>query len=198
VKQDSFFSLRVFPVLFMAAITLVCITVVTGIHLATEERVRLNELVFQRMAVLDAAGIDYPEDDAEGVQDVYEQRVSSENGWYTVELEDGETGYVISVSGAGLWGEIELRLGFRENLEEMTGIAVVSHNETPGLGARIEEQWFTEQFRGKRGPFEAVPEGTAEQEDEIDGITGATSTTEAVKDIINRGIREAPSIVGED
>lgn len=195
MKQDTFFALRVFPVLFMAAVTFVCLAVVSGIHVSTEDLVRLNEEAFLRRAILEAAGIDYPEDDPEGVLEVYEQRVTKENSWYRVTLEDDETGYVLPITGAGLWGAIELKLGFREDLEEMTGISVLSHNETPGLGARIEEKWFTEQFRGRRGPFEMVAEGTADEDHEIDGITGATRTTEAVGDIINRGIREASEII---
>ncbi len=195
MKKDSFFSARVFPLLFMAAVTVVCITVVTGIYLTTEEQVKSNEQLFLRKAVLLAAGISYPENDFAEIQEIFEQRVSRRDGWFDITFEDDRKAYILPITGSGLWGPIEMMLGFSEDLEQMTGISILSHNETPGLGARIEEPWFTEQFRGKKGPFELVQEGTAERDDEIDGITGATRTTAAVGEIVNRGVRTAPEIL---
>ncbi len=192
MKSETFFSQRIFPLIFMGAVTVVAITLVTGIYLLTEDQVLRNELLFERQAILDAAGIEFDPDD---IERVYEQRVTKENGWYSVQLPDDERGYVISIIGAGLWGPIEMMLGFYEDLERMTGIAILSHNETPGLGARIEQREFTEQFRGRSGPFEMVDEGTAEEDHEIDGLTGATRTTVAVGEIINRGVRNAPDTV---
>ena len=195
MKKDSFFALRVYPLLFMAAVTVVCISLVTGIFLSTEDRVRSNELLFLRMAVLEAADIAFTPGDYPQIQERFEQRVTEENGYYLVELEDGETGFVMPITGSGLWGPIEMMLGFQEDLETMTGISILSHNETPGLGARIEEAWFINQFRGKQGPFRLVAEGTADAPDEVDGITGATRTTVAVGEIINRGISQAPQTI---
>ncbi len=198
MKKDSFFALRIYPLLFMGAVTVICITLVTGIFLSTEDRVRSNELLFFRIAVLEAAGVEFSPDDYLQVQEIFEQRVVEEQGFYRVNLQDGETSFVISVTGAGLWGPIEMMLGFFEDLETMTGISILSHNETPGLGARIEEAWFIEQFRGKQGPLTLVAEGTADAPDEIDGITGATRTTVAVGEIVNRGIRQVPGTIKEE
>ena len=195
MKSETFFAQRIFPLIFMAAVTTVAITLVTGLHLLTEEQVQRNELIFERQAILDAAGIEFDPDDPDDIERVFEQRVTRENGWYSVQLPEDERGYVIPITGAGLWGPIEMMLGFYEDLERMTGIAILSHNETPGLGARIEQRSFTEQFRGKAGPFEMVDEGTADGDHEIDGLTGATRTTEAVEGIINRGVRNAPNVV---
>ena len=195
MKKDSFFALRIFPLIFMAAVTIVCISVVTGIFLFTEDRVRSNEQLFLRKAVLAAAGISFPDDDFTEVERIFEERISVRNGWYAASLADGVQGFILPITGAGLWGPIEMMLGFSEDLDAMTGISILSHNETPGLGARIEEPWFLEQFRGKSGPFEMVQEGTAQADNEIDGITGATRTTVAVGEIVNRGVSSAPDIL---
>ena len=80
----------------------------------------------------------------------------------------------------------------------MLGLDFVKQNETPGLGARISESWFKEQFRGKRGPFRLVPEGVESGENEFQAITGATSTSNAVLDLLNRSIDEdLPRIAAE-
>jgi Na+-transporting NADH:ubiquinone oxidoreductase subunit C len=101
----------------------------------------------------------------------------------------------VPFAGAGLWGEISLMVGFKDDLRTLTGVAIVSQNETPGLGARIEEPWFTSQFIGKQGPFKMVEEGTADALDEIDAITGATRTSESFQNIMNRAISDSQSII---
>ncbi|MFA7672217.1 MAG: FMN-binding protein, partial [Sphaerochaetaceae bacterium] len=88
--------------------------------------------------------------------------------------------------GPGLWGTISIMVGFEDDLKTLSGVSIVSQNETPGLGARIEEKWFTAQFSGKQGPFRLVEEGTASSPDEIDAITGATRTSESFRNIMNR------------
>ncbi len=90
--------------------------------------------------------------------------------------------------------------GFEEDLTTFSGIAIVSQNETPpGLGgARIEEPWFTEQFRGKQAPpFTMVEEGTADADTEVDAITGgATRTSEYFRNLTNRAADDAKRIIG--
>jgi Na+-translocating ferredoxin:NAD+ oxidoreductase RnfG subunit len=72
----------------------------------------------------------------------------------------------------------------------------VRHNETPGLGARIDEAWFLRQLAGRRPPLSLAPEGTRSPEPgRIDAITGATITSAAVRDILNRTAASAPDTV---
>ena len=93
-------------------------------------------------------------------------------------------------------GKIGAAVGFTDQLNgTMTGIAFTSHNETPGLGARIEEASFRLQFAAKTGPFTVRRKGEAHAKNKFDGITGATITTAAVCDLINATIEEAPRIV---
>ena len=197
MKQESVFSTRVYPVLFMVILTVVFISVVSGIYLTTKERVLLNESLFQKKAVLYAAGIDFPENQPQEVQSIYEDRVTevdSEGGqpaYFKIQLPSGTTGYAVYVRGAGLWGEIVSIFGFQPDLQTFTGVEFVEQNETPGLGARITEQWYKEQFRGKSGPFELVEEGASEESNELDALTGATRTSEAVLKIANKAAETA-------
>jgi len=91
---------------------------------------------------------------------------------------------VHTVSGSGLWGEIIAHIGFKTD-GSISGISFIKQSETPGLGARIDEIWFKEQFRGKTAPLKFVPEGKSSSNDEFDAITGATVTTTAVKNMVN-------------
>jgi Na+-transporting NADH:ubiquinone oxidoreductase subunit C len=107
------------------------------------------------------------------------------------------SGYVVFQDGAGLWGRIEAVVGYETDLKTLTGLDFIRHNETPGLGARITEVWFREQFRGKTGPFTMVPEGTVNSTNEFDAITGATRTSNAVLKMMNTSVANVASIVSE-
>ncbi len=71
----------------------------------------------------------------------------------------------------------------------------MKQNETPGLGARITEKWFKEQFRGKSAPFTMAAEGTSEKPGELDAITGATKTSQAVLRIVNRSAEAVQDLI---
>ncbi len=199
------FRERVFPVVFMCVLTALFIAMVSGIYLATRESVLRNELLYLRRAVLFAAGVPVPGSAVE-IERRYLDRVREVAGgggedasvayYEIVDTAGATTGYVIPADGPGLWGEIEAVVGFERDLRTLTGVDFIKQNETPGLGGRITEVWFREQFRGKSGPFSRVPEGTdGEAPDEFDAITGATITSTAVQEILNRIQAEAPSIV---
>ncbi len=197
MKKDGFFALRIYPLVFMLMVTVVCISIVTGLFLSTKERVEANEGLFLRKTILQAANIPYPDDFRE-VTALYEASVTEVSDgqlYYRVAQPDGSFTYVVPIEGAGLWGPISLLVGFTESLDELTGIGIFSQNETPGLGARIEEEWYRMQFVGKRGPFVLVDEGMADAPDEIDAITGATRTSLAMRDIINEAVTLGPAIV---
>jgi Na+-transporting NADH:ubiquinone oxidoreductase subunit C len=197
MKREGFFAERVFPVLFMALITAVSIAVIAGIYLFTEERVSLNETLFLKRAVLYAAGLPTP-DDPVALDELYGEHAkdkSSGAGSY-IELYDGSlAGYAVIVNGPGLWGEIQAVIAYEPDLATMRGIEFVKQSETPGLGGRISETWFKEQFRGKKGPFTMVPEGTEEGKGEFDAITGATRTSDFILALVNKAPGEAASIV---
>ena len=200
-KKNLFFKERIYPIFFMAIITVVFISVVSWFYLSTEDLVVLNETLFLKRAVLYAAGIEAPEDGYE-LEELYQSRVRESEGselpWYRILDEQGQPqGLVLFTIGAGLWGEINAVLGFDPAGQTMTGLEFTRQNETPGLGARITEDWFKEQFRGKKGPFIMVPEGTAAAANELDAITGATRTSQAVLSIINNAVKTAAATAKE-
>ena len=189
--MNAFLKERIYPVIFMALLTIVFIGGVSGIYLATADKVRLNENLTLQKAVLYAADIPLPEETPDIVE-LYGKRIreirdeKNDIRYFTVLSENGEeTGYIVFSSGPGLWGEITAVVGYRADRETMTGVDFIKQSETPGLGARIAEDWFREQFRGKKGPFKLVPEGTSAGPGEMDAITGATRTSVYVRNIIN-------------
>lgn len=108
------------------------------------------------------------------VQELY---IARANGEYL--------GAVVKVSPEGYGGSIELLVGV--NSEGcVTGVQVLSHAETPGLGANILKESFKGQFIDKQAPIEVV-KGSA-KEGEISAITGATITSKAVTQGVNEAV----------
>ena len=201
MNTTSFFGRRIFPVLFMALITILCIAPVSAIFLTTQERVELNESLFLKRAVLFAADITIPEG-AEKIDDLFASRIETAGkdpehaDYFKVFGESGTlNGYVLPLQGPGLWGTIEAVVGFDAKMEAYTGVEFTDQNETPGLGGRITEEWFKEQFRGKQPPFELVPEGTASGNDEVDAITGATRTSNFVQKLMLKAADRVKQVV---
>ena len=63
----------------------------------------------------------------------------------------------------------------------VTGVEVISHSETPGLGSKAAEESFLSQYVGKSADMQlTVTKTGAQSEAEIDAISGATKTTNGV------------------
>lgn len=97
---------------------------------------------------------------------------------------------ILPLSGTGYGGAIEAMLALEKDMRTVAGIAIVSHSETPGLGARINEPAWRGQFAGKEiedktGELRiSVARGRATNEYEVDGITGATRTSNAMTNML--------------
>jgi Na+-transporting NADH:ubiquinone oxidoreductase subunit C len=187
-------SKRVMIVVFTVLVTVAFVSPISLVYLLTKPAVELNEKVFLQRAVLYAAGLEVPSTPQE-ISDLFNARVEQKSGgrgdYYLVKDPAGRTaGYVFLQSGPGLWGQITAAVGFDAKLERLTGVDFLKQVETPGLGARIGERWFREQFRGKRGPFTTVAEGEPAAENQFDAITGATLTSNFVKDLLNAAVKQ--------
>ena len=96
-------------------------------------------------------------------------------------------GYVITVTTKeGYGGDISFTIGIR-NDGTVNGISILSISETAGLGMRAEEV-LKPQFEGKNAEkFEYTKTGAA-SDYQIDAISGATITTNAVTNGVNAGL----------
>jgi electron transport complex protein RnfG len=129
------------------------------------------------------------------LEDVFKERVEVvEREGMTVYkgYRNGElVGYAFIAGGGGFQGWIEIVVGIEPDLETIMGIWVLESGETPGLGGRIVEQWFQEQFKGlKIAPqIEFVKYVEPTEPNQFQAISGATFTMAAVQDMLNRGIQ---------
>lgn len=101
-------------------------------------------------------------------------------------------GWVIKGAGQGFADKIELLIGLDTTGGMISGMYVLDQNETPALGDRIREAAFRDQFRGKltAEPLEVADAVTSASAKEIIAVTGATVSSEAVCDIVNKAVDE--------
>ncbi len=109
---------------------------------------------------------------------------------------DGDV-YVIPISGKGLWSTIYGYFALEQDLNTVKGITFYQHAETPGLGAEIENENFIKNYIGKKildgqGQLVSVTivkglakdQPASKHEHIVDGISGATLTTDGVNNFI--------------
>lgn len=107
-------------------------------------------------------------------------------------------GYAVGVDTTGYGGTISLLVGLGPDLAKIRGMEVVSDVETPGLGARIAEQWFRKQFVGLNpdSPITYVKNASPDAaKNQIEAISGATISTNAVVTGLNANLAEAVSLI---
>ena len=96
------------------------------------------------------------------------------------------TGNVQSATAKGFASDVKVELTV-DGSGAISALTVDASGETPGLGQRCAEEEFTGQFIGKTGPFTLG--------DGVDGISGATITSDAVVAAVNAAL-EAPASAG--
>lgn len=105
---------------------------------------------------------------------------------------DGAKKFVLPMVGKGLWGGIWGFVALDEDGTTVFGSYFSHESETAGLGALIKEQKFQEAFSGKQAfaadgtaALTVVKSGNVQDATcEVDGITGATLTSNGVRDMI--------------
>ena len=201
-------------VAFMVGVAAVFGAAVTGVHLATVGIVQRNtELLYQR-ALVRVFDLDenIPElTDAETARlartriDDTETRRDPRTGWtfQLLKAYDDETHTRLRAvgfrfRGLGFWAPIEGIVALSPDRTRTVGLVILRQTETPGLGGRVAEPVFTEQFskgllvgpsldddrRLTVGAVAPAPE-TREAYRHVQAITGATQTSLAMERILN-------------
>jgi electron transport complex protein RnfG len=109
---------------------------------------------------------------------------------YFEALKDGElAGYCVKVTGSGYGGYMRIIVGI-DTGGMIKGVRILEHQETPGLGSKIsetrpgeKEPYFLRQFKGKQARTVAIKK-------DVDAITGATISSKAVTDAVNKTVAE--------
>lgn len=99
-------------------------------------------------------------------------------------------GYSLVYSGNGFQGKIKIMIGLTDSLNKITSIEILEQSETPGLGTKILEPPYKDQYKGLTPvPSIKLVKGIpATNPNEVQAITGATISSRSVVNIVNEGI----------
>jgi len=106
---------------------------------------------------------------------------------------DGRSvGLAFIADGGGFQGNIRIMVGLSVDYLKLKGIKVLEQNETPGLGNRIKEPAFEGQFKGLeiKPKVEYIKYRKPEKPNQIQAITGATISSDAVVKNINNAVEK--------
>lgn len=105
----------------------------------------------------------------------------------------GPVGYVFETEAKGYGGTVKVMTGISTQ-GSITGVVILSHGETPGLGANAEKESFRDQYKEQPAANLAggiqVVKFQAPKEGEIQAMTGATITSTAVTGAVNLAIEQ--------
>jgi electron transport complex protein RnfG len=120
------------------------------------------------------------------------------------ETEPEPVGIAFEAIGNGFQGKISIMVGISTDFRTINAIKILEQLETPGLGTKIvvdpsnkqDPFWFPNQFKGlvSKPLIEVVKNIKPSKSNEIQAITGATISSQAIATIINDGIIKAKSI----
>ena len=189
--QSSFKNMTI----CLLAICLVCSGLLAGVYALTKDPIEKASAAKNEAAIKEVL----PEE----VAKIEEERtIDVEGVTYTYNLaydEQGNTvGCAINVAPVGFGGPIVIKVGFK--VDSKTGqnlvwnTKVLSHAETPGLGAKCSEPAFADQFKGL-DPAQKKLSVTKDGGD-IDAITASTITSRAFVNGVATAVNVLSAIAG--
>lgn len=101
-------------------------------------------------------------------------------------------GVAFKADGGGFQGNVGVMVGLNLDYLRLKGIKILDQVETPGLGNRISEPAFEEQFKGVEiaPKVEYIKNRKPEKPNQIKAITGATISSDAVVNNINNAVKK--------
>ena len=128
----------------------------------------------------------------------FEEKTAEDGSVFYIAFTDSEkSGYIFTTSSNGYGGKIKVMTGI--NIDgTINKVSVLEINETPGLGMKAKNESFLNQYSGKSEKLTVTKNGKS-AENEIDAITSATISSDAVTSAVNSALEMYNAIMsGEE
>ena len=191
---------NVYTFVYMTIVVIIVAVLLALANQALKPRQDANILLDKQKQILGALKIDYTNGDP---ADIYMALVNDTLVYGDMEVYvanlNGAVKYILPLSGKGLWGGIGGYLALDEDKNTIYGVNFNHESETPGLGAKVVEMPFREQFEGKHirnaeGQVVSVAVlkkgNLAEGQEQVDAISGATITSSGVSTMLQTNLEE--------
>lgn len=209
MKKDS----TAYTVFFILGLTLFFGTGVSLVHHLTRDMLAENELMHQNRTLARAFSLETAGTSAADYLEAVEQNltrhtITFEGRPWDLFIKADQDSHLLGFifKGRGIWDVINGVLVLDQTLATIVSLEFLEQHETPGLGARIEEEWFKNEFQGLEIAWDMprnqrIIIGATAQPDpknQVDSITGATQTSQALMDSLNRELDSFKRLVQEN
>lgn len=173
-----------YPAIFMLILSAILTSILATLAQQTKPIVAKNEEIALKSKILYTFNIKN-EGTEESILKTFDEKVKDTGEKFNDEPifkheENGDIkGYAIAVKGPGLWGAISGYIALDKDYKKILGIDFIKQSETPGLGGRIEEEFYKSQYR------DVAVDKVSE---EVDAISGATQTSRFVSKLVKDGL----------
>lgn len=188
-------------IFFILALSIFFGFAISIVNYSTVDLLKKNEVMHRNRVIAQVFSLSVSGSSADAYRKSVEERIEELAVTYKNRdipyLKDRESGDIgIFFNGMGFWDAITGIVVVTPELEKIQNVKFLDQKETPGLGARIEEQPFTDSFRGLSIAWENQPDkrimiGPSPDPNalnRVDAITGATQTSIALMEMLNRDL----------
>ena len=199
---------NIYTFVYMTVVVIIVAVLLAVVSQALAPKQQANILLDKQKQILGALKVDYTNaDPAEVYYTLVQDTLNyGEMEVYVANL-NGAVKYILPLSGKGLWGGIGGYLALDEDKNTIYGVNFNHESETPGLGAKIVEPEFRNQFEGKhiRNAEGAVVSVAvlkagkhAEGQEQVDAISGATITSSGVSTMLEVNLGEYAEFLNQE
>lgn len=176
MNSNSNFKENIFPAMILVIICLVVTLALAGTYSVANPIIQQNQQKSAdeaRQAVLpDGDGFtQYDGKLVEGVEDCY--------------IADNKAGMAVTAGYKGFGGTVKVMIGIDAE-GTITGVQVTEHSETPGLGSKAADPEYLKQYQG----VTEAPEASIKDDSNVDAVTGATITSNAVYNSVKEALAQ--------
>lgn len=170
--------------------------VFVGMDALTAERIEANKDAAIYSAVLTHNEISY---NSGNLADVFNETITIEEVDYQgqtltfyINESNGNISFMYGIfSLGGLWGPVRGVITLESDFQTIVNVTVLEEQETPGLGGKVKNREFLDQFIGLvllpelDRPVEVNKDAAENKSNEVDEISGATGTSYAFERLLN-------------
>lgn len=169
-----------FPIILLTIVVAVCVSLLTYVDSLTREKISAQEDEAIKAMLTEM----FPE----------MSRYEFKDDIYTVYSDGSQLGYAFLAIGKGYGGDINILVGLSD-ATTVKEIKIISQTETPGLGTRITEPFFTDQFVG----IDINDIALSRDGGKIDAITSSTISSSAVVEAVrNTALEKVKQLTGNE
>lgn len=177
----------------VAVLLAICIVIPLSLSLTNKITVnRIAELEKKNAAATMSELIKAEEFEKKGLSIV---DVAEPFEYYIAKNGEEVLGYIFTTFAKGYGGDVSVMTAVNTDGAVKSVAILDATNETPGLGQNVTKQKFYSQYAGKKSDVKVVKNGAAEENNEVDAVTGATISSKAVTKAVNEALENYKAVI---